>query len=265
MQTDPMVPLDFLHLGNVEYLEQLHQQYQQDTRSLDPQWAAFFAGFEFGYGCPTPTTILPAGEIGAALDLPGKGAYALVNAYRHLGHWVVRLDPLGHHRSSHPLLELEEFGVSPDDLSRHVGAGGFLGPTDGTLHDLREKLQRTYCQTFGIEYMEIDDKHQRTWLQHQIEPGLNRPALAPEACRQILARLVAAEEFERFLQTRYIGHKRFSLEGGEALIPLLDRLIEEGAAMGVEEIVMGMPHRGRLNVLAHALHNWPMSSINRMR
>jgi len=248
-----MEPFDVIHRANAEYLERLYQQYLTNPRTLDAQWLAFFKGFEFGYGGHAPAVVPAAGEGVAAPDPLTKDVYALVNAYRELGHGIARLDPLGHNRPSHPLLALEEFGVSLADLDHQVGKGGFLGPTDGTLRDLLEKLRLTYCQTLGVEYVEIDDKTQRTWLQQQMEPILNQPSLPPSRCRQILSRLATAEVFEHFLHTRYIGYKRFSLEGAEALIPLLDTLVEEGAALGVAEMVMGTAHRGRLNVLAHLL------------
>ncbi|HXH12956.1 MAG TPA: 2-oxoglutarate dehydrogenase E1 component [Alphaproteobacteria bacterium] len=248
-----MEALDWLNATNADYLEDLYERYQRDPRSLDAQWRAFFAGFELGYGPAAPALRATDGGGGVPPEEFGKGAYALVNAYRALGHYVAKLDPLGHSRDSHPLLEIEEYGFSPDDLGRHVGTGGFLGPTDGTLRDLLDKLRLTYCRSLGIEYMEIADKEQRSWLQHEIEPQLNRPALAAALRRQVLLRLVVSEEFERYLHTRYIGHKRFSLEGAEALLPLLDTVVEEGARHGVEEIVMGMAHRGRLNVLAHVV------------
>src|SRR5690606_16047801 len=128
------------------------------------------------------------------------------NAYRTLGHYIAKLDPLGHSLDSHPLLEIEEYGFSPPDLDRYMGTGGFLGSTDGTLRDLLDKLRLTYCRSLGLEYMEIADKAQRSWLQQQIEPQLNQPDLAAALRRQILLRLVVAEEFERYLHTRYIGH-----------------------------------------------------------
>jgi 2-oxoglutarate dehydrogenase E1 component len=238
---------------NADYLEQLYQQYGKDPRSLDAQWIAFFAGFDLGYGQPTPS-ITPTAAKG--VDLPDASATsgdALVHAYRSLGHYIAKVDPLGHHRASHALLELAEFGFSAADLDRRVGTGGFLGATDGTLRDLLAKLRQTYCQTLAIEYMEIADPQRRAWLQQRMEPTLNQPPLTPALCRQVLSRLVAAEEFEHFLHTRYLGQRRFSIEGAEALIPLLDTLIEVGAALGAEEVVIGMAHRGRLNVLAQVL------------
>ena len=272
-----MEPFDIVNRGNAEYVDQLYQQYQKDPRSLDPAWQAFFAGFDTGYA-RSPRTPAGAGkqpaqgatapqrtsESGNGLYAPSAadeaeklfsiGVYDLVHSYRELGHFVAKLDPLGHDRPSHPLLELSEFGLSSEDLDRKVVTGGFAGQFDGTLRDLIEKLRLTYCRTVGVEFLDIPDKQQRDWLIHRIEPIYNRPTFSHEEKRSILQQLIAAEEFERFLHTRYVGQKRFSVEGGESLIPLLNTLIDGGAPLGVEEIVMAMAHRGRLNVLAHILH-----------
>ena len=140
------------------------------------------------------------------------------------------------------------------DLDREVGNGGFLGKTDGTLRDLIEKLRATYCRTIGVEYMDISDKAQREWLAERMEPILNRPPFSADEQQAILFQLVAGEEFERFLHTQFVGAKRFSLEGAESVIPLLNSIVDDGATLGVEEICMGMAHRGRLNVLAHVLN-----------
>ena len=183
-----------------------------------------------------------------------KGVYGLVQAYRQFGHYIAKVDPLGHNRQSHPLLELSEFGLGEADLEKGVGFGGFRGKADGSLRDLIIKLQATYCASLGVDFMAISDKNQLTWLEDKIEPVYNRAAFAPTQQRRILWQLVETEEFERFLHNRYIGQKRFSIEGCEALNPLLDTLIEYGAELGVEEMVMGMAHRGRLNMLSHLLH-----------
>lgn len=254
-----MSPLDFFQQGNVEYIEQLHEQFVNDPNSVDPDWALFFAGFEAGYS-DSAARVVPAPQKAATAvdeDRPHdfrEAVQGLVQSYRQLGHLLAKLDPLGTPRPPQPLLELQEFFLSHQDLGRAIAGGGFLGTTDGTLGGLVEQLHATYCGSLGVEYMEIADKRQREWLQERMEPILNRPQLPPDDQRRILSQLVAAESFETFLHTKYLGQKRFSVEGAEALIPLLDAVIESGAALGVEEIVMGMPHRGRLNVLAHTLN-----------
>ncbi|HEX5103178.1 MAG TPA: 2-oxoglutarate dehydrogenase E1 component [Pirellulaceae bacterium] len=183
-----------------------------------------------------------------------EGVADLIHSYRELGHCNARLDPLGHDRPPNPLLELSEFGLSDDDLDVPVTAASYLGPPPGTLRKLIQQLQTTYCGTVGVEYMEIADKAQRQWLQERMEPMLNQPELSADQSRRILKLLVAADTFEKFLHARFLGQKRFSIEGAEALVPLLDTLIEDGADLGVEEVVLGMAHRGRLNVLAQVVH-----------
>ena len=252
---------DFINRSNADYIERLYQQYQTDPRSVEAHWQAFFAGFEAGGGKSISTgvqTALPAGtEPPGGL---GVESADLVHSYRELGHLVANLDPLGTHRTTHPLLELSEFRLSLNDLERSCGNGGFLGPVDGTIRDLLAKLRQTYCGTLGVQYMEIPDKHQREWLQERMEPILNNPQLSADECKALLFQLVAVQGFEEFLHQKYVGAKRFSVEGGETLIPLLNTLVEEGSGLEVDEFVVGMAHRGRLNTLAHVL-NKPYETI----
>ena len=255
-----MQSFDIINRANAEYIDELYQQYQRDPRSVETTWQAFFAGFDAGAARnQTPGGTHPGEPPHGAHELT-TGVYDLVHSYRELGHFVARLDPLGNDRPSHPLLNLSEFGLTTEDLDKPSIKGGFHGETNGTLRDLIEKLRATYCRTIGVEFMDIPDKAQREWLAQRMEPILNRPELSADDARAILFQLVAAEEFERFLHTRYIGQKRFSIEGGESLIPLLNTLIEDGAEFGVQEVVMGMAHRGRLNVLAHVM-NKPYETI----
>jgi 2-oxoglutarate dehydrogenase E1 component len=267
-----MERFDFVNRANADYIDRLYDQYQRDPRSLDLTWQAYFAGFDYAAGrngSPPGAAAATAEGERATRDAgaPGTpdarpalsgnasiGIFDLVHSYRELGHFVADLDPLGHNRTSHPLLELREFNLTPADLDREVGQGSFLGKTDGTLRDLIEQLRETYCRTIGVQFMEISDKAQRDWLAQRMEPIRNRPAFSPEESRAILFQLVAAEEFERFLHTRFVGAKRFSLEGAECLIPLINIMADDGAALGVDEFCLGMPHRGRLNVLAHVLN-----------
>ncbi len=249
-----MTNLDFITRANAEYVDGLYRQYLRDPQSVDPQWALFFAGFEAGRGG------VPSGNGGAVPAVSERptqersiGVFDLIHSYRELGHLIATLDPLGHNQASHPLLEPSEFGFREADLDRIVECPSFKGCTRATLRELLARLRATYCGTLGVEYMDIADKEQRTWLQERMEPALNRPQLSAEDRTHILSTLTAAEGFEQFLHTKYVGQKRFSLEGAESLIPLLATLIEDGGNSGVEEIVMGMAHRGRLNVLANIL------------
>jgi 2-oxoglutarate dehydrogenase E1 component len=238
-----MQRFDFFHRANADYIEQLYQQYQQDPASVDEAWQAYFAGFDAAGG--------KGMRDGAPLTM---GVHNLVHTYRDLGHFIADLDPLGQKRPAQPLLDLAQFQMTENDLDRQVGRADFQGVTDGTLRDLIAKLRDTYCRTLGVEFVNISDKHQREWLAQRMEPILNRPALTPEECRAILYQLVASEEFEQWLHRKWPTTKRFSLEGAEALIPMLNVMVDEGAKIEVEEVCLGMPHRGRLNVLGHVLN-----------
>ena len=177
-----------------------------------------------------------------------------------MGHLVAHLAPISYERPPHPLLEISEYGFSEADLDKTVGTGGFLGRTDGTLRDLIQNLRDTYCCSIGVEFQEIPYKSQQDWLLQQMEPTLNRPPFTQSQSARTFRQVVAAQAFENFLHTKFIGHKRFSLEGGETLIPLLATLADTGATLDVDEMVMGMSHRGRLNVLAHTMEK-PYSLI----
>jgi 2-oxoglutarate dehydrogenase E1 component len=247
-------PLDELTRANPAYVASLYDDYRRDPRSVDPRWALLFAGYDYGRA---------GGEVGGAGDRvpapapggpPAVPVADIVHDFRELGHLVADLDPLGGSPREHPLLRPEELGIAPGDLERVVDWGPFAPGTSGPLRDLLAALRETYGGTLAVEYMGIADKARRDWLRARIEPGRNRPPLDTAARRQVLEQLVAAETFEQFLQARFTGQKRFSLEGGEALVPLLATLVEEAARLGLDELVLGMPHRGRLNVLAHTLH-----------
>jgi 2-oxoglutarate dehydrogenase E1 component len=231
--------LDALARANPAYVDALYRDYRGAPARVPRDWALLFAGFD----------LARADGVGAR----GTDVLDLVHSYRELGHLVADLDPLGGSPREHPLLRLEELGLAPADLDRVVEAGAFHGLGRVPLRALLAALRETYGGTLGVQYMAVSDKARRAWLQARMEPARNRPALDAGARLGVLERLAVAEGFEHFLQARYVGHKRFSLEGAEALVPLLDALIEEGAALGMEELVLGMPHRGRLNVLAHVL------------
>ena len=161
---------DFLNRANADYIDRLYQQYLQDPLSLDDTWQAYFAGFEDG------GTRDPAPHRTSSGEPITLGVHNLVHSYRELGHFEARLDPLGHQRPPHPLLDLSRFGITEADLSLTTGKADFHGQTDGTLRDLLTKLRATYCGNLGVEYMSISDKTQRDWLSQQMESILNKPA-----------------------------------------------------------------------------------------
>jgi 2-oxoglutarate dehydrogenase E1 component len=251
-----MDALEVITRGNADYIDRLYTMYQTDPRSVDSYWQAFFAGFEAAGGRAAALTGAFDGqeEFDPSQAKAGVETKNLVHSYRELGHFIANLDPLGHNRPTHALLDLEQFGLTQADMDKRVTNTDFQGPFDGTLRDLIEKLRATYCRTLGVEFVNISDKAQREWLIQRMEPILNRPILTSAQRQAILYEVVAAQEFEDFLARKQQGQKRFGLEGGESLIPLLNTLVDDGAALGIQEVVMGMAHRGRLNVLAHVVN-----------
>ncbi|HUR82836.1 MAG TPA: multifunctional oxoglutarate decarboxylase/oxoglutarate dehydrogenase thiamine pyrophosphate-binding subunit/dihydrolipoyllysine-residue succinyltransferase subunit [Thermoanaerobaculia bacterium] len=177
----------------------------------------------------------------------------MINAYRVRGHLLADLDPLEYKIASYPELDMEFYGFTLWDLDREFVCGGLCGQQQARLRDILDTLRETYCGKIGPEYMHIQETVQKRWLQDRMEPSRNKQSLDGTTKRRILQKLNDAEAFERFLHTKYVGHKRFSLEGAESLIPMLDHLFNEAAGDGVVEGVIGMAHRGRLNVLANTL------------
>jgi 2-oxoglutarate dehydrogenase E1 component len=256
-----MDPYDIINRGNADYIDRLYQLYQSDSRSVDPYWQAFFAGFEAAGGRAASLTGAFATngqadpvQIDPSQARAGVETKNLVHSYRELGHFIANLDPLGHNRPTHALLELSQFGLTSADMDKRVTQSDFQGAFDGTLRDLIEKLRATYSSTFGVEFVNISDKAQRDWLIQRMEPIFNRPVLTKAERQALLYEVVVAQGFEEFLARKQQGQKRFGLEGGESLIPLLNTLVDDGAALGIQEVVMGMSHRGRLNVLAHVVN-----------
>ncbi|MFP6664323.1 MAG: 2-oxoglutarate dehydrogenase E1 component [Deltaproteobacteria bacterium] len=245
----PLAP-EFLAAVDPAWLDDLAERYAENPHSVDPSWRAFFAGIEIGRSEATPS---PNGG-----TTPSPGArprtFGLVSGYRELGHLLADIDPLSEPPTWHPLLDIGHFSFSPDDLDSPVAAGDFLGPTPPTLRKLVDALKATYCGTMGVEYTGIRDPEQRRWLQERMEPGRNRPELDRAIRLRIYRKLVEAESLERFLQVKFPGQKRFSLEGGETTIPLLQAIVERCAEEEVQQLVLGMAHRGRLNVLANIVH-----------
>ena len=177
----------------------------------------------------------------------------MINAYRVRGHLLADLDPLEYKVASHPELDMQFYGFTLWDLDREFVCGGLCGQQQAKLRDILDTLRETYCGKLGPEYMHIQETVQKRWLQDRMEASRNKRPLDGTTKRRILQKLNDAEAFERFLHTKYVGHKRFSLEGAESLIPMLDYLFNEAASDGVVEGVIGMAHRGRLNVLANTL------------
>jgi 2-oxoglutarate dehydrogenase E1 component len=234
---------DFVNRANAEFIDQLYERYRNDPESLEPTWRAFFAGLEIGRD--------ETGGAGPVASGAGRNTFGIVNAYRELGHLLAHIDPLSDPPLSHPLLELSQFDFAESELDLPCEPGGFRGDPPRTLRELIEALRATYCRTLGVEYTGIRDSQQREWLESRMEPTRNQPDLDRATRLAVYTKLTEAESFEQFLNVKYPGAKRFSLEGGETFIPMLETLLDGCADASIEHVVLGMAHRGRLNVLAN--------------
>ncbi len=251
-------PLDHL-LESAGFLDAEFARWQRDPASVNPEYATLFEQSE---SREQPSFLTEEGGLPEGLEHldPGLQIYDLVHTYRQYGHLVADLDPLGRGPRSHPFLAHGELGFAEKDMDRTVHCAGFHGMSTGTVREFLEVLRETYCGPVGVEYMDIVNKDRRDWLQERMEPVRNRPQLEPAHRRRLLEQLVAADSFEETLQRMYPGSKRFSLEGGTTLITLLHEMAASCLEGGIEQMVLGMPHRGRLNVLAHFMQK-PLADI----
>jgi 2-oxoglutarate dehydrogenase E1 component len=245
--------------ANADLLESTYRSWLNNPESVDATWQAFFQGFTLGTsgGLPGTNGQATADSSSAAPSLPHSlkqsHVLSLIYHYRSIGHVQAHLDPLSDPPAPSGKLQLSEFKLSEADLDDWFNTGHYLGGGQMKLRDLIAGLRETYCGHVGVEYIHIQDTEVRRWLQERIEPNRLQPKFNPAQKTRILRRLHKAELFERFLHTKYVGQKRFSLEGGETMIAALDAVIEHCPEVGVEEIVLGMAHRGRLSVLTNIL------------
>lgn len=237
--------MGLLNFENAKWLDEVYARYISHPQEVAPAWRTFFEGMAFG-------TMLHPPMAGPAS--PELRIHLLIEAYRRYGHLMAQINPLEAQAPPQPKeLRLEAWGLSPKELGLPFPTCGFLPTPQAPLQQIVEVLAKTYCGTIGAEVSGLNNPEVEKWLQQQIEPGFPL-RLNKEERRAILQGLNRAELFETFLHTKFVGQKRFSLEGAETLIPMLGALIERGAEMGVEEVVIGMPHRGRLNVLVNILN-----------
>lgn len=245
-----MDKLTFLSNADSRYIDSLYESYKQDPESVDFGWQKFFEGFDFGLtngkgqgGVPeTPEHFLK--EI---------NVLNMINGYRERGHLFTKTNPVRERRQYFPGKELETFGLTDEDMDTVFTAGVEVGLGPATLREIRQLIEETYCESIGAEFKYIRNPEKILWLQERMESERNQPAFTLEKKKRILKKLNEAVVFENFLGTKFLGQKRFSLEGAESLIPALDSVIEKGADLGIEEFVVGMAHRGRLNVLANIM------------
>ncbi len=279
--------VSFLSGASAQFIEAHYARYVRDPAAVGEDWREFFESLGEPTAPQGPSWARsdwppkPNGELTAALDgdwpvvekavaakiearKPGAdaatvrretrdslSALMLIRAYRIRGHLIADLDPLKQTKPKlHAELDPATYGFSEADMDRPIYIDHVLGLETATLREILEILKRTYCGTFAVEFMHISDPEQKSWIQQRIEGKDKEIQFTPEGKRAILLKLIEAEGFENFLHTKYTGTKRFGLDGGEAMVPALEQIIKRGGALGVKEIVIGMPHRGRLNVLA---------------
>ncbi len=251
----------FLNAAHTEFFAQLYDQYLENPDSVEPSWRSFFQGFDFGmttYNDENPVQQIVEVATGNAdcslvsdkLQKEFK-VLRLIDGYRSRGHLFTKTNPVRDRRKSSPTLDIENFGLTTADLTTVFDAAQAIGIPPSSLQDIIARLQAIYCQHIGVEYMYIRNPGVVKWIQDKLGVNNNQPNFSSEEKKNILNKLNEAVSFENFLHTKYVGQKRFSLEGGETVIPALDALIEKAAEKGVEQFVMGMAHRGRLNVLAN--------------
>src|SRR5215217_1280227 len=237
--------------ANLHLIEEKYQRWQENPDSVDSGWSAFFEGFELG-NLPERNGAVEA-EVEAREAALQTRVDGLIYAYCSLGHTIARVDPLAERRPTNPLLRLSEFGFTDSDLDLRVSSKFFRDNRSMTLRDMVAGLDRIYADSIGSEFMHIQDPHVREWIRQRLETRPHKHS-TPRAVQVALLRaLLEAESFEVFLHTRYVGQKRFSLQGAEALMVALETILHKCRDGGVEEICMGMAHRGRLNVLANFL------------
>ncbi len=237
----------YLGSADSDYIESLYSEYRQDPDSVDESWRKFFEGFEFaGKFNDSPK---PCDD---TFDREFK-VIALIEGYRLRGHLFTKTNPVRTRRQYSPTLDIENFGLSEEDLETVFQAGKKIGIGPARLKDIVAHLQQTYCQSVGVEYLFIRVPEVVGWLTGKMESAKNTPKFTEEEKKDIYHHLQVAVGFEQFIHRKFVGQKRFSLEGNETLIPALDAVIERGSELGIEEFVIGMAHRGRLNVLANIM------------
>jgi 2-oxoglutarate dehydrogenase E1 component len=251
----------FLNAAHTQFFADLYEQYTVNPDTVEPSWRAFFQGFDFGMETSneefsvTQLADFSAGNQDCTLvsDKLQKefNVLKLIDGYRTRGHLFTKTNPVRERRTYAPTLALENFGLSAADLSTVFDAAKVLGHQPSALKDIVYHLENVYCQSIGVEYMYIRKPEVIEWIQNRLNINDNLPNFSSDQKKHILNKLNEAVSFENFLHTKYVGQKRFSLEGGESIIPALDALIETAAERGVEQFVMGMAHRGRLNILAN--------------
>ncbi len=280
---ESVVDTSFLSGANATFIADMQREWIQNPHSVAPEWAEWFSSIgvlsdqiearpDWGNA---PTQVVGAHDVQASIKAVAKGiagnrdlmaddvrsatldslrAIMLIRAYRIRGHLLAHLDPLDlQEKEIHPELDPASYGFTDEDMDRPIFINHVLGLETATLNEILEVVRNTYCSTIGVEFMHIQDPAQKAWVQERIEAIGNRTEFTERGKAAIYEKLVATENFERFLHKKYVGTKRFGLDGAEALIPGIEQILKRGGQLGLKEVVIGMPHRGRLNVLNNVM------------
>ncbi len=256
-----MDKFSFLNAVHSQFVEDMYQQYLKYPDSLEPSWKSFFQGFDFALEQYGDEAVSQVSQMASQAVVSGNvpedvlkefKVVNLIEAYRTRGHLFTKTNPVRDRRRYYPTLDIENFGLSKEDLPKKFNSATELGmPAASTLEDIVRHLNRVYCESIGVEYMHISNVEEKNFIRDWINHNENYPVLSVNEKKEILHKLNQAVAFENFLHTKFVGQKRFSLEGGESLIPAIDQLITRSSQHGVDEVVLGMAHRGRLNVLTN--------------
>ena len=259
----------FLNAAHTSFFAELYDKYLTNPDSIEPSWRAFFQGFDFGLESSLEDLGLESDKGGMVVLSNGKQVempqslqkefqvIRLIDGYRSRGHLFTKTNPVRERRKYVPTLDIANFGLSEEDMDSVFDAGKIIGIGASSLREIIAHLESIYCDAIGVEYMYIRTPERIQWIQDWLNVNDNHPNFTPDEKKNILRKLNEAVSFESFLHTKYVGQKRFSLEGGETLIPALDVIIEKAADKGVKQFVMGMAHRGRLNVLTNIFGKSP--------
>ncbi len=248
-----MKDFQFITNAHPSYIENIYNDYKENPETTDPELRKFFEGFDFAVG---KNGAAPATASGSSVDgntlMKELGVYQLIQAYRKKGHLVAKTNPIRERKNRYANLGLEHFGLAESDINSEFAAGKFVNLGKANLKKILEHLQAAYTTSVGVEYSSINDQTKIDWLEKAMEETFQKPLELVQK-KRILEKLNQGVMFEKFLHTKYVGQKRFSLEGGETTIPALDAMINVAANNEVQEVIIGMAHRGRLNVLANIM------------
>ncbi len=244
-----MDAFSYIMNNEIGSIDELYKLYLNDPEQVEESWRNFFKGFDFARSSiQTNQTNVDSGQFDKELSV-----LSLIEDYRRRGHLFTKTNPVRTRRTYSPTLDLSNYGLTENDLNTVFQSGKNVGLDSAPLKDILDLLQQTYCQSIGAEYLYIRDPKVVQWLQKKMETNRNTPLFTEEEKKHFYNHLKEAVGFEQFIHKKFVGQKRFSLEGAEVTIPALDAVIEKGAELGISEFVIGMAHRGRLNVLTNIM------------